>query len=196
MRGKTIVLIIFGLAGLGALGISLSVRFGGQPLAVIDNLPEFSLIDQDGKQFGLEQLKETATVVDFFFSRCMGPCPMMAAEMAKLQAIFDAEPRIRFVSISVDPANDTPQVLTEYATSVGAKPRRWKFLTGEGEAIVKLSEEGFKLGASTWPVDHSIKFVLVDKFGRIRGYYDSSEAKAMKDLALDVGRLLRNQRRG
>jgi len=193
MRGKIVVLLLFLFAGLGALGITLAVRFGGEPLPVISNVPDFSLSDQDGKPFDLNRLKETAVVVDFFFTRCMGPCPMMAAEMAKLQAFFSDDPRIRFVSISVDSKNDSASVLREYAESVGAKPERWLFLTGDPLAVTALSEEGFKLAASSWPVGHSIKFVLCDRQGRIRGYYDSSDAKEMETLRKNIVKLLRSE---
>jgi len=192
MRGKLAVGLIFGLALVGALALAIVVRRGATPLPIHGNLPDFNLIDQDGKPFGLEQLKGTATVVDFFFTTCMGPCPMMAVEMGKLQTRFEAEPKLRFVSISVDPRNDSTAALRAYGESVGAKAGKWLFLTGDGDAITKLSEEGFMLAASTWPVGHSTKFVLVDKIGRIRGYYDSVDEKAMKDLVKDIGRLFRS----
>ncbi len=193
MRGKVALAWIFGLAGLGALGLMLSVKNGGEPLPVIETLPDFHLSDQNSQPFGLAEMKGKAAIVDFFFTHCKGPCPMMAVEMGKLQKRFADIEAIRLISISVDPANDSSQVLTEYAQAVGAQPGKWIFLTGPGDSIVKLSEQGFKLAASTWPVGHSTKFTLVDKTGRIRGYYDSGDDKAMKDLTDDVGRLLRSR---
>jgi len=193
MKGKTVLLLMLVGLGLAAVAIKSSVRWGGSPLPVMSQLPDFSLIDMNGQHFGLKELSETATVVDFVFTRCMGPCPMMALEMGKIQAKFADSPKIRFVSISVDPAYDKPAVLSEYATSVGAIPGKWIFATGEGDSIVALSEKGFMLPASTWPTEHSTRFVLVDKQGRIRGYYDSVEAESMTTLVADIEKLLRSK---
>ena len=149
MRGKTALALIFGMAGLGAIGIALAVHFGGSPLSIISNLPEFSLVDAQDRPFTLKEMKGTAAVVDFFFTRCQGPCPTMALEMGKLQQQFAADPRLRYISISVDPTNDTTAVLRDYASSVGAMPERWLFLTGDPDSITTLSEKGFMLPAST-----------------------------------------------
>lgn len=193
MRGKTFLIVLIVGLGLAALTIKYVAKSSGTALPIITELPGFLLIDQNGNQFGLAELTRTATVVDFFFSRCMGPCPMMAIEMGKLQQEFAGNPNIRFVSISVDPQNDTPEVMTEYARGIGAMPDRWFFLTGPADSIVALSEKGFKLPALALPVEHSTHFVLVDKKGRIRGYYDSTDDKSMKILAKDIDRLLRSR---
>lgn len=192
VKGIVALALIFGLAALGALTLLLVVKHGAEPLTIISNLPDFQLTASDGTPFGLEQLKGKASVVDFFFTRCQGPCPMMAREMGKLQELFSGTDKLRFVSISVDPTNDSCSVLRDYGKSVGADSTRWPFLTGDPEGITSLSENGFKLAASTWPVGHSTKFTLVDKLGRIRGYYDSTDPKAMKDLVDDIGRLFRS----
>jgi len=179
--------------GLAALAIKSAVRWGGTPLPVIAQLPHFSLYDQNGQPFTLTSLTQTATVVDFIFTRCLGPCPMMAVEMGKIQKKFADSPNLHFVSVSVDPSHDKPPVLTEYASSIGAIPGKWNFLTGDGDSIIALSEQGFKLPASTWPAEHSTRFVLVDKRGQIRGYYDSSDDQSMEKLTEDIGRLLRSK---
>ncbi len=193
MNGKTALLaILVGLA-LAAATIQISVWVSGTPLPIMSKLPDFHLIDQDGAPFSLKDLTETATLVDFVFTRCMGPCPMMALEMGKLQTKFADSPNIRFLSISVDPTNDSPKTLTEYGASIGAIPGKWNFATGDGDSIVALSEKGFKLPASTWPAEHSTRFVLVDKKGQIRGYYESTDPEWMKTLVKDIGRLLRSK---
>ncbi len=193
MKGKTVLLLFLAGLGLAALTIKSAVRWGGTPLPVFSELPGFSLIDQTGQPFSLRDLTKTAAVVDFVFTQCQGPCPMMALEMGKIQNRFANSAGIRFVSISVDPANDTPPVLTEYAEMVGATSGKWIFLTGVGDSIVALSEQGFKLPASTWPVEHTTRFVLVDKRGQIRGYYDSVEEESMKTLIEDIDKLLRSK---
>ena len=105
---------------------------------------------------------------------------------------------VRFVSISTDPAADTPEVLTRYAVTLGAD-KRWSFLTGPRAAIFELSIAGFKLAlADADGVDvkekfiHSTKLVLVDRHGWIRDYYDGVGDKPgeKERLLADIKRLL------
>lgn len=155
-----------------------------------DSVGEFSLIDSSGRPFTLSDLKGRTSVVDFVFTRCLGVCPTMTAEMRALQ---DRLPKgIRLISISVDPENDTPEVLASYGRVHGADPERWLFLTGDRDTIHKLSIESFKLlvdpdgGSAAEPIVHSTRFVLVDRDAVIRGYYDSTEREAMDRLVADA----------
>jgi protein SCO1/2 len=98
------------------------------------------------------------------------------------------------VSISVDPANDTPEALAEYAARHSAKLDGWQFLTGTRDSIWSLSVEGFKLpvqeveDTSAGPILHSNRFVLADGRQQIRGYYDALDAddraKLLRDLEI------------
>ena len=83
---------------------------------------------------------------------------------------------MRLVSFSVDPAEDTPPVLAAYAKTHGAAPSMWYFLTGPVATLQMLDRDAFKLGNIDATMQHSTRFVLVDRQGRIRGYYDTSEA--------------------
>ena len=118
----------------------------------------------------------------------------MSSNMEKLQQILPRE--IRLVSFSVDPYNDTPETLTEYAKRYNADPERWLFLTGDPDAIQKLSVGGFKLaldpssGTETEPITHSSRFALVDRAGHIRGYYGTEDPGALDRLVTDAKSLL------
>lgn len=152
-------------------------------------VPEFSLTTQAKLPFTADSLAGRITVVDFIFTECAGACPMMSTKMADLQRTFADESRIRFVSFSVDPATDTPPVLTEYGARYGADPRRWTFLTGDRKAIESLTKSGFHLGLDIEgenAILHSQKFVLVDQHAAIRGYYDSEDDASMKTLVRDA----------
>ncbi len=96
------------------------------------------LIDQDGRpwRFYTDLLAGKTVVIDSFFSRCTGSCPVVAATLAKLQATLGdrLQRDLRLLSISVDPATDTPQRLKEYASRFGARPG-WYFLTGSKENV-------------------------------------------------------------
>lgn len=160
-------------------------------LAVHHQVPDFSLIDQRGNSIVLSNLKGKIWVANFIFTRCVAACPLMTDKMKKLQEEF-AESSVDFVSFSVDPEYDTPDVLFQYANRFGVDGNRWFFLTGDKETIYHLTQEGFGLaiGQQDSEVLHSARFVLVDRRGQIRGYYDSNEDEALQKLRQDIPSLL------
>jgi protein SCO1/2 len=160
-------------------------------LAVHNRVPDFALTDQNGHPLTLSALQGKIWVADFIFTSCVAVCPLMTNKMAGLQDEF-ASVDIYFVSFSVDPERDKPEVLSQYAARYGANPNRWFFLTGEKGAIYRLAQEGFNLAAGTQGTEilHSTRFVLIDRQGQIRGYYDSNENDALQQLRRDIRSLL------
>ncbi len=154
--------------------------------------PDFRLVDQDGRPSGRAELAGRVWIADFVFTNCAGICWTMTAAMRQLQDQLSGVEGLRFVSVSVDPERDTPERLTWYAGKHGADPARWRFLTGERDAIRRLSHEGFHLAIGE-PADgdipHSSRFVLVDREGEIRGYYDGTDGAEIDRLAADARRL-------
>jgi cytochrome oxidase Cu insertion factor (SCO1/SenC/PrrC family) len=142
-------------------------------------LPDFTLTEQSGKPLSLADLKGKVWVASFVFTRCTGPCPKVAATVARLQSeLAPTRPDLRFVTFSVDPGHDTPEVLTKYAGRFGAKDH-WLFLTGKEGEVHKLLNDGFYVDATRKPdgkpgdeFTHSTKLAVVDKAGNIRGYFD------------------------
>jgi protein SCO1/2 len=122
---------------------------------------------------------------------------MISARMSELQKPLE-KTDVHLVSFTVDPAKDTPQVLRSYAEKLQAEPNRWDFLTGPQSTIYDLSRNGFKLAVADGsdgagvPL-HSTRFVLVDRRGEIRGYYDSVAADAITKLLADTNHLLREE---
>ncbi|HYR85292.1 MAG TPA: SCO family protein [Terriglobia bacterium] len=157
-------------------------------------VPEFSLIERNGKAVTRDDLAGKVWVADFIFTNCGGTCPMMTEEMRKLQDVLP--PEIRLVSFTVDPSRDTADVLAKYAKKYGADEERWWFLTGDTQALYDLSIKGFKLaledtgGTKTEPITHSTRFALVDRQGMIRGYYGGTEDEELKRLSADARTLL------
>jgi protein SCO1/2/putative membrane protein len=153
-------------------------------LPVLGPVPEVALTDQSGARVGLAELRDRVWIADFIFTSCAGICPGMTARMAELQKRLADAPDLRLVSFSVDPGTDTVETLARYGKRHGVDPGRWHLLTGDRAAIHRLSIEGFKLGAGPAPdggpepILHSSKLVLVDRAGRIRGYYDTEEESA------------------
>jgi protein SCO1 len=155
----------------------------------IIEMPRFTLIDQSGDEFSSESLRGYFTVVNFIFTNCGGICPAMTFQMHQLHQKFDSSQPVRFISITVDPERDTPEVLMAYALTHHADLSRWVFLTGEKDEIFDISRKGFLLGVESEggtlrePILHSQKFVLVDREGYIRGYFDGFDDEETKELS-------------
>jgi protein SCO1/2 len=183
MRARSLVAAFF-----------LAVACQQQPeLPKLFPVPSTTLVDERGKQVSLDAMKGSVTVYDFIFTNCTGTCPIMTNNMRALTKEIDDDAPVRFVSISVDPARDTPAVLADYARRV-RNDDRWTFLTGERQQILDLSIKGFKLAAGDpmpggEPLLHSAKFAVADKEGVIRGYYDGTDGAATAEIANVVERL-------
>lgn len=162
-------------------------------------IPNFAFTDQDGEQFSSESLKGKIYVADFFFTSCGNPtlCPRMSAEMQRVQEVYKDEEGIKLISFTVDPVKDTPEVLKEYAQRYDARLDQWHFLTGNKKDIYSLAYEGFKVSAMEENVTilpdflHAIKFILVDQQGRVRGYYDGTNAEEVDRLITEI-KILKN----
>ena len=102
-------------------------------------------------------------------------------------------PDVKLVSFTVDPARDTPPILADYAKVHGASSEHWYFLTGPETTLQRLDRDVFKLGNLDTSMQHSTRFVLVDRQSRIRGYYDTSESRAIARLIEDIHALSREQ---
>ncbi|MEX2299908.1 MAG: SCO family protein [Bryobacterales bacterium] len=196
-------LLLSALAGI-ALGLAIagahwfqqaSALSQGPELAEFGALPEFELVERDGSTVTLADLRGKVWVADFVFTHCAGPCPLLSSKMSRLQeAVADLED-VRLVSFSVDPERDTPEALAEYSNRYGADAERWLFLTGRKEPLYQLIGKGFHLavddgGPGSGLITHSTRFVLVDRQGQIRGYYDGAEPGTVDEIVPDIQRLL------
>ena len=113
----------------------------------------------------------------------------MSSHMRALQTATGAMPKVKLISFSVDPQHDTPGVLAEYAKNFHADNARWLFLTGDADMLKNLDREAFKLGNMSGTMDHSTRFVLIDRQGRIRGYYGIADGDPVPRLAADAKQL-------
>lgn len=154
-------------------------------ISVIKSVPEFQFTQRSGEPFGLEQMKGKISLVDFIFTRCRAACPTMCAEMSQLYELYRHSDMVQFVSISVDPAYDTPEVMNEFLAGYGVDDDRWKFLRGDIDSVKSLAREGFMV-SDDFPGLHSTKFILVDPDGNIRGYYEHTDPDAIVRLKEDV----------
>ena len=167
------------------------------PLEAHGEVPNFSLIERSGRPVRLSDLAGRAWIVDFVFTNCTGPCPLLTRQMSNLQRPLAGFSDVLLVSITVDPERDTPGVLSDYAQQYGAEGERWLFLTGKKEAVYTLIREGFKLvveeggGSGPHQMIHSVRFALVDGEGRVRSYYDGTDPELAQNILPDVRALLR-----
>ena len=154
-------------------------------------VPDFTLTDQSGRIFhSKDNLDGKVWVANFIFTNCSGPCPRMTSQFRSLRDQVKDPPELRMVSFTIDPARDTPEALATYAQHFGANPDKWYFLTGQQKDLHHLSRNVFMLGNIDGTLEHSTRFVLVDRQSRIRGFYDSSDAESMEKLPRDLRSLL------
>jgi protein SCO1/2 len=192
---RTLLLGVSGALILSIIGL-IVIEMAQDSLQAPDQLgvvPDFYFVDQNGNTFGKPQMLGKINIVNFFFTRCKGPCPYMNGKVSELYQKYSTTDQVRFVSISVDPANDSLSVLRNYAARFGVTDSRWLFLRGPLEEVQQLIENGFHLGGEL-PSLHSTKLVLVDRQGNIRGYYDSFDEASLDLLTVHTRELLRGMR--
>ncbi|HTD68393.1 MAG TPA: SCO family protein, partial [Candidatus Limnocylindria bacterium] len=140
-------------------------------------------------------------VADVIFTRCPMSCERMTQRMLALEKQVSPRLPVKFISITADPAFDTPSVLKQYAERHGVDPSRWHFVTGIKRDVYELSVNGLKFAVlentnRVIPDDfylHSTHFTLVDKQGRIRGIFEGTEDEDRKQLLLAVRKLAREK---
>lgn len=160
---------------------------------------DLTLTNQLGQTVSLSDLKGKVIVADFFFTRCPSICPTLTKNMKKLQNSLKLKDDtkmidttfVQFVSITVDPKNDSAVALKKYADKFGVNHDVWWMLTGEKKKIYDFALNELKLGLQdSESVDsnfiHSQKMVLLDKDRVVRGYYDGLDSLQMKKLAGDI----------
>jgi len=137
--------------------------------------PDFALIDQEGRPRRLSEFRGRVVLLDFIYTRCTGPCPLVTGLHVDVQRALppEARARVQFVSVSLDPVNDTPPVLDRYAKARGVDLESWCFLTGPTDAVsAMLSQYGVgTTRADDGEIEHNVVAFLIDPKGRIARRY-------------------------
>ncbi len=180
----------------------------GADLPVLFDTPPFQLTDQTGSEFDSRALAGGVWVVDFIYTTCPDVCPTLTANLARLRNDLRTEgllgDRVRFVSISVDPAHDDPAALREFASHYGVQgPATWAFLTGDADRVGPLLFDGFHISVQpaspaaahagadgSGPITHTAQVLLVDADGRVRGVYSGVRPENVTKLGQDIRALL------
>lgn len=171
-------------------------RMGEQiPDTLFHQIPPFTLTNQQGEPVQVLATDTCLSVVNFFYTRCPASCKHMNDEMDRVAARFAANDLVRFYSLSVDTAFDSPEVLKAYAATYEPETKKWDFLTADGDDVYRIAREGFLVDAVQDTTRdeatflHSSSLILVDTHRRIRGYYNANE-KAEVDRLVDEIKLL------
>lgn len=186
MKYLWIVFVVF-----GALAATALVGFFLRKSSRYDRVPDFSLVERSGAPLGRKDLLGKVWVAEFIFTRCAGSCPVM---ISRMMSVYKKFPQATYVSVSVDPEHDTPEVLRNYAKNMSL-PAEWLFATGSDAAIQDLMKKGFKLsmGPGSSPEEriiHSDRLVLVDRYGRQRGSFTTATLDGMAGLEAELARVL------
>jgi len=189
IKGLYFSIIVIFLLSLLALIVIYLANKSRSDLPSLGEVPTFKFVERSGESFGYENMKGKINIVNFFFTTCKGPCPIMNARVAELYIKYSTTDEVRFISISVDPKRDSLAVLRQYADEFGVTDDRWLFLRGDLDEVHRVSEEGFML-AGDLPTIHSTKLILVDEDLKIRGYYDSFDEESLRLLTVHVRELL------
>jgi protein SCO1/2 len=200
--------------GLAVVVLSFLVRWRQDQtsdLADFGAAPAFALTDQLERPVRSGDLAGRVVIASFIYTNCRDICPLLSVRMQQLQERLRREglfgTRVQLLSFTVDPARDTPAVLRAYAERHQADPDAWRFLSGPTDTIVPLVVDGFRLGVEALPpegdhaadgggsvaaydVTHSGRFVLIDRAGHIRAYYDGTEVD-LERIVRDARALLR-----
>jgi protein SCO1/2 len=149
-------------------------------------LTDFVLTDQDGKPFDSASLRGKVWVGSFFFTNCPAVCWRLNQTLAGLQQT-NPQSKVRYLSITCDPANDTPAALTKYAKHFQADPARWTFLTGDMNLIRRIGNDFFQVAVET--ETHSDRAFVVDRAGQVRGRFRLTEPEQVEMLKRLVAQL-------
>jgi len=154
----------------------------------------FRLTSQWGSDFTIDSVRGKIHVVDFFFATCRSICPEMSKRMSRLQKKYAKDDSLLFMSITVNPQQDTVEALAAYARLYEAIRGKWYLLTGNRDTIYHLARKSYLINAeedesAEQGFIHSELFVLLDPEGHIRGFYDGTSDEDVQRLENDLGLL-------
>lgn len=155
----------------------------------------FYYTDQNGQPFGKDELEGKVWIADFVFTKCQTVCPPMTLEMADLQRKFEDEGiQVEFVSFTVDPAIDSPDLLKEYIHQFTDDETNWHMLTGYTQEEIEIfAREQFQTivqkPSTSDQVIHGTNFYLIDQQGRIVNEYNYVDTSYVKEMTKDIKKI-------
>jgi len=165
---------------------------------VYQTIKPFSFTDQRSEPVTNDTFKGKVYVADFIFLSCPTICPKMTIEMKKVYDAYQMDNDVLFLSHTIDPDHDTISKLKKHSDQLNIDPEKWRFVTGEKEAIYSIATNSYFATAysdrkAPGGYVHSGGLLLIDKNRHIRGVYDGTNAEETKRLISDLEILLREQ---
>lgn len=162
---------------------------------IYQTIPPFSYYNQDSILISDKDFDGKIYVSDFFFTSCTTICPVMHRNMLNVYNKYKGNPKIKFLSHSIDVKYDLPSRLKKYATKLGVEGNQWEFVHGSRDSIFGISAKSYLVSAfedSTDPqgLVHQGWFILVDTKKQLRGAYDGTKEDQVKQLMIDMDKLL------
>ena len=159
-------------------------------------IADFRFVDQDSAMVTNNTFDGKIYVADFFFTSCPTICPIMKKQMLRIYEKIERMNDVAILSHTIDPTHDTVALLRDYASRLGVKSEKWKFVTGNQDEIYEIGETSYMVMADEDPdapggFIHSGAFLLIDKNRRIRGVYDGTVEEQVNVLMRDIDQLLR-----
>ena len=197
-RTLAVRVLAAGMLVLAAWGLTQLGDGGEEEIPSLFPVPAFELTDQDGGTFRSETLRGRVWIASFLFTSCSQACPTLAAQLANVRTRLSRHgDRFHVVSVTVDPENDTPERLREFAGRFGGTSQ-WTLLTGAPEDVRATTGRAFFQpearrteieAAPGYDILHGTGVLLVDRDGRCRGLYPT-DGEGIDRLVRDVERLL------
>lgn len=160
------------------------------------SINDFSFLNQLGETITKKDVEGKIFVTDFFFTTCGGICPKMTTQLSRVQAEFRSNPNFLILSHTVNPSNDTVEVMYKYAERFNADHKKWWFLTGSKHDLYVMARKSYLVVPDEADPDfehggesdflHTENFALIDPDGRIRGMYDGTKPAEVDELIRDV----------
>lgn len=159
-------------------------------------LVNFSLTDRTGRTVTRSYLDGKILIVDFLFTSCSLTCPVVNSQMAQIQQLTTNQPDVKLVSLTVDPRDNTMDVLAKFGERFGADTNRWLFLTGEKTTLYDLIATSFLNQDLDDPFSympgnfsHTERIALVDSHGKLCGYFDGLNQNTATAVVEEINRL-------
>ena len=181
---------------LGERKTSTSIKDGKEVVDTIYfTIPNFKFVNQDSQWVTNATFANKIYITDFFFTTCPTICPIMKTQMLRVYEKFKDNPKIAFLSHTLDPKHDTVALLKDFAKKLNADTQKWHFVTGDKDDIFNIAQTSYLVSALTDPnepggIVHSGALILIDSKRRIRGYYDGTKEKDVDRLINDLPKLL------
>lgn len=182
-----ILLTLMPLAVAACDASNRKVRTESKAVAAQPAVKDFELVASSGQSFVSQQLSGKVWIASYFFTQCGANCRNLNMTLSRLSRDYGPQ-GVHFVSITCDPENDTPEVLSEYARIFNADPQYWTFVTGDLGYVQRIGSDMFEVSVTRRA--HVARITIMDQDGQARGTFDVLDPLELERAKKLVDRLL------